>query len=243
MHPATQTLERPAPPAAVPEAPGAPGGIVTAPLEHATVEVVGVPFQAIWSPEDGAIRAAGFAEVVGVGDRTAAARGARGSDGGGSDGGAHGTRRVRGDRDGIATEPRRLMDRLARLDPALAARGLSAEPGAGPVVAALRAYAAGDLDALDALPVAQPETPFRGEVWRALRGVSAGSAVTYTELAARAGRPAAVRAAASGCANNLVALVVPCHRIVRADGGLGGYLFGVELKERLLRHEGALRTR
>jgi methylated-DNA-[protein]-cysteine S-methyltransferase len=48
-----------------------------------------------------------------------------------------------------------------------------------------------------------------------------------------------VRAAASGCANNLVALVVPCHRIVRTDGGLGGYLFGTDVKERLLRHEGA----
>jgi methylated-DNA-[protein]-cysteine S-methyltransferase len=78
-------------------------------------------------------------------------------------------------------------------------------------------------------------------VWRALRNVPGGAAVTYTELAALAGRPAAVRAAASGCATNLVALVVPCHRIVRTDGGLGGYLFGTDVKESLLRHEGAIR--
>ena len=172
------------------------------PLAHTVVDIVGSPFRAIWTPEDGAIRAAGFATSV---DPEAAS----------------------------------LLDRLAKLDPQLAQRGLSPAPAdSGPVVEALRAYARGELAAVDALTVAQPETPFRGEVWRALRTVPAGRAVTYTQLAAMAGRPSAVRAAASGCANNLVALVVPCHRIVRADGGLGGYLFGTEIKERLLRHEG-----
>ncbi|MFC7764861.1 methylated-DNA--[protein]-cysteine S-methyltransferase [Leucobacter soli] len=124
----------------------------------------------------------------------------------------------------------------------LAVRGVEEAPtGSGPIAEALRSYAAGEFTALDDLPVAQPETPFRGEVWRALRRVPAGEAVTYTELAARAGRPTAVRAAASGCANNLVALIVPCHRIVRTDGGLGGYLFGTDIKRRLLEHECALR--
>lgn len=175
------------------------------PLSSAVVDVVGRPFHAIWTPEDGALRAGGFAT----------------------------------DADPDADS---LIARLERLDPALAARGIAASPSpAGPIVEALRAYADGDLTAIDAIPVAQPETPFRGEVWRALRRVPGGRAVTYTELATLAGRPSAVRAAASGCANNLVALVVPCHRIVRADGGLGGYLFGTDLKERLLRHEGALR--
>ena len=172
------------------------------PLARTVVDVVGHPFHAIWTPEDGAIRAAGFATP---GDPEAAS----------------------------------LAARLARLDPALAARGVGGPVASGAVPEALRAYAAGELAAIDALPVVQPETPFRGAVWRALRGVPAGAAVTYTELAARAGRPAAVRAAATGCATNLVALVVPCHRIVRSDGGLGGYLFGVEIKERLLRHEAA----
>lgn len=175
-----------------------------APLAHAIVDVVGHPFRVIWTPEDGAVRAAGFA--------TAADPHADG-----------------------------LLERLARLDPVLADRGLATAPDpAGPIGTAIRAYAAGDTAALDGILVAQPETPFRGDVWRALRGVPGGAAVTYTELAGLAGRPAAVRAAASGCANNLVALIVPCHRIVRTDGGLGGYLFGVDIKERLLRHEGAL---
>ena len=138
----------------------------------------------------------------------------------------------------VDPEAAELFARLARLDPRLAARGVDATAtGNGTVADALRAYAAGDIAAIDALQVAQPETPFRGEVWRALREVPAGRPVTYTELAARAGRPAAVRAAASGCANNLVALVVPCHRIVRSDGGLGGYLFGTEIKRALLELE------
>ncbi len=147
---------------------------------------------------------------------------------------------------GFATEhdpeARDLERRLAGLDPAAVERGIEPDPG-GPagerVLAALRAYAAGEVEAIDSLPVRQPETPFRGEVWRALRRVPAGRPVTYTELAALAGRPAAVRAAASGCANNLVALVVPCHRIVRRDGGLGGYLFGTGIKRRLLELEAA----
>lgn len=176
-----------------------------APLNRTVVDIVGAPFHAIWSPEDGAIRAAGFAT----------------------------------DADPDADS---LAERLFRIDADAAARGVaeSVQGGDGPVADALRAYAGGQLDAIDALAVRQPETPFRGEVWRALRRVNAGRAVTYTELAGLAGRASAVRAAASGCANNLVALVVPCHRIVRRDGGLGGYLFGVDIKERLLRHEGAL---
>lgn len=147
---------------------------------------------------------------------------------------------------GFATEhdpeARDLERRLASLDSAAVERGIEPGPG-GPagerVLAALRAYAAGEVEAIESLPVQQPETPFRGEVWRALRRVPAGQPVTYTELAALAGRPTAVRAAASGCANNLVALVVPCHRIVRRDGGLGGYLFGTGIKRRLLELEAA----
>lgn len=178
--------------------------MTSAPLEYTIVDIVGHPFHAIWTPEDGAIRAAGFATT--------------------SDPAAE-----------------NLMTRLAALDPDLASRGLAEEPrSSGVIPDALRAYAAGHLEAIDDLAVAQPETPFRGEVWRALRRVPAGAAVTYTELAGLAGRPSAVRAAASGCANNLVALIVPCHRIVRTDGGLGGYLFGTDIKEELLRLERAI---
>jgi AraC family transcriptional regulator, regulatory protein of adaptative response / methylated-DNA-[protein]-cysteine methyltransferase len=83
-------------------------------------------------------------------------------------------------------------------------------------------------------------TPFQQKVWRALRRVEAGKTVSYSELARRAGAPRAVRAAASACARNPVALFVPCHRIVRRDGGLGGYAGGIEHKRRLLELEGAL---
>jgi AraC family transcriptional regulator, regulatory protein of adaptative response / methylated-DNA-[protein]-cysteine methyltransferase len=83
-------------------------------------------------------------------------------------------------------------------------------------------------------------TPFQQKVWQALRRVPLGKTATYTELARRAGAPKAVRAAASACARNPVALFVPCHRIVRRDGGLGGYAGGVERKRRLLELEGVL---
>jgi AraC family transcriptional regulator of adaptative response/methylated-DNA-[protein]-cysteine methyltransferase len=85
-------------------------------------------------------------------------------------------------------------------------------------------------------------TPFQLKVWRALRQVPAGTTATYSDLARRAGIPKAVRAAASACARNPVCLFVPCHRIVRLDGGLGGYggAGGVALKRRLLELEGAI---
>ena len=64
-----------------------------------------------------------------------------------------------------------------------------------------------------------------------------GTTVSYAELAARAGGPRAVRAAGSACARNAICLFVPCHRIVRSDGGLGGYYYGLATKQRLLEHE------
>lgn len=110
----------------------------------------------------------------------------------------------------------------------------------GAIPDALRAYASGDLLAIDTLKVEQPGPEFRSQVWETLRTVPAGEAVTYTELAALSGRPTAVRAAASSCATNLVALIVPCHRVTRSDGSIGEYGYGAALKERLLRHEGAI---
>ncbi|MDO4243085.1 MAG: methylated-DNA--[protein]-cysteine S-methyltransferase [Actinomyces sp.] len=106
-----------------------------------------------------------------------------------------------------------------------------------PVASALRAYAAGDVVALERIAVRQPGSEFRQRVWAELRTVAPGAPISYTELAGRAGRPAAVRAAASGCATNRIPLIVPCHRVVRADGGLGGYAFGLDLKRLLLEHE------
>jgi methylated-DNA-[protein]-cysteine S-methyltransferase len=100
-------------------------------------------------------------------------------------------------------------------------------------------YFGGDLTAMDGLPVHQPSTPARERLWAALRAVPPGSTVSYAELAARAGSPRAVRAAGAACAANLVAPIVPCHRVLRSDGSLGGYYYGLNRKEWLLRHEGA----
>ena len=107
----------------------------------------------------------------------------------------------------------------------------------GPVTAAARAYHEGDLDAIAAVPVVQRSGDFLMRAWDVLRTVGPGEPVTYAGYAALAGRPAAVRAAASACARNAAALFVPCHRVVRTDGGLGGFRWGVDVKRWLLDHE------
>lgn len=103
--------------------------------------------------------------------------------------------------------------------------------------AAMASYFEGDVDVMNDLPVAQPGGAFRQAAWKAMREVPAGEVISYAELAARAGNPGAVRAAGSACAQNMVAPIVPCHRIVRTGGGLGGYYYGLAVKERLLAHE------
>jgi methylated-DNA-[protein]-cysteine S-methyltransferase len=104
-------------------------------------------------------------------------------------------------------------------------------------VKAVRAYFDGDLTAIDGVAVAQRGGPFMETAWAALRAVPAGAPVSYTDLAAAAGRPAAVRAAAQACARNAAALFVPCHRVVRTDRSLGGYRWGIDVKRSLLAHE------
>ena len=109
----------------------------------------------------------------------------------------------------------------------------------GPVTAAVRAYLAGDLAAIDAIPVEQHTGgAFQAHAWRVLRDVQPGEPVTYTGFAELAGRPAAVRATAAACARNAAALFVPCHRVLRTDGTLGGYRWGLDVKTWLLGHEG-----
>jgi methylated-DNA-[protein]-cysteine S-methyltransferase len=125
-----------------------------------------------------------------------------------------------------------------RLSPALRALPLAA--GDLPWAAKPASdYFDGDLAALDGLAVYQPATPARERLWAELRKVRAGAPVSYAELARRAGSPRAVRAAGGACASNLVAPVVPCHRVIRTDGSLGGYYYGLDRKEWLLRHERA----
>jgi AraC family transcriptional regulator of adaptative response/methylated-DNA-[protein]-cysteine methyltransferase len=87
------------------------------------------------------------------------------------------------------------------------------------------------------LPLDVRGTAFQQRVWQALRKVPAGSTVTYSELANRIGRPKAVRAVAQACASNPLAVAIPCHRVVRTDGSLSGYRWGVERKRALLERE------
>jgi methylated-DNA-[protein]-cysteine S-methyltransferase len=108
---------------------------------------------------------------------------------------------------------------------------------AGDPSKAVLAWAEGDVDAPLSIDVAMEGTDFQRAVWAALRTIPPGHPLSYTGLAAAAGRPAAVRAAGRGCATNRVSLFVPCHRVVPASGGVGGFLWGPAVKEALLTHE------
>ena len=101
-------------------------------------------------------------------------------------------------------------------------------------------YFDGDLRALDGIKVDQQGEKFSQSAWRVMRKVSPGKTISYADLAKRAGSDDAVRAAGSACARNLIALVVPCHRIVKTGGALGNYAYGLKYKQWLLSHEGAL---
>jgi len=106
------------------------------------------------------------------------------------------------------------------------------------VSAVVADWVAGDVDAFNALKVRQPGGEFTQAVWKSLRKVRGGTVISYADLAAKAGRPLAVRAAGTAMATNLIAPIVPCHRVVKTGGALGGYGFGIDLKAKLLQHEG-----
>jgi methylated-DNA-[protein]-cysteine S-methyltransferase len=104
----------------------------------------------------------------------------------------------------------------------------------------LEAYLGGDLDALDAIEVDTGGTDFQRRVWKELRRIPVGTTISYGELARRVGNPKASRPVGAANGRNPVAIVVPCHRVIGADGTLTGYASGVERKRWLLAHEGAL---
>jgi methylated-DNA-[protein]-cysteine S-methyltransferase len=106
--------------------------------------------------------------------------------------------------------------------------------------ARVRAYFSGTLDALEDVSVKTGGTPFQREVWRALRSVPVGETTSYGEIAASLDRASAARAVGAANAANLIALAIPCHRVIGSDGSLTGYAGGVERKRWLLRHEKAL---
>ena len=91
--------------------------------------------------------------------------------------------------------------------------------------------------AAGALPLDLAGTPFQQAVWRELRRIPTGETRSYAELAAAAGYPGAVRAAGQANAANPVAVLVPCHRVIRSDGTIGGYAWGLEVKRKLLERE------
>lgn len=102
---------------------------------------------------------------------------------------------------------------------------------------ALRRYFAGELSAIDQLPVQTWGTPFQRRVWRELRQIPCGTTVSYAQLAARIGQPNAVRAVGLANGANPVGIVVPCHRVIGSNGSLTGYGGGIERKRWLLNHE------
>ncbi|MBF6482849.1 methylated-DNA--[protein]-cysteine S-methyltransferase [Nocardia otitidiscaviarum] len=125
------------------------------------------------------------------------------------------------------------------IHPALRPDTLRRRDSLGAVTAAVEAYHDGDLLAIDTVRVRQTSGPFLTHAWDILRKIPAGNPVTYTEYATVSGRPAATRAAANACARNAAALFVPCHRIIRTDGTLGGFRWGLDIKRWLLVHESA----
>jgi methylated-DNA-[protein]-cysteine S-methyltransferase len=108
-----------------------------------------------------------------------------------------------------------------------------------PAMQRVEAYFAGDLSAIDAIPVASHGTPFQESVWQALRAIPAGTTKSYGELAQAIGRPTAVRAVGLANGANPIGVIVPCHRVIGANATLTGYGGGLARKQWLLEHEGA----
>jgi methylated-DNA-[protein]-cysteine S-methyltransferase len=134
------------------------------------------------------------------------------------------------------SDPARFRHRLARCGET---SGPARSSAARRIVGALRRYFAGDVRAVDGIPV-DPlgGTAFQRRVWRALRSIPAGTTVSYGTLAARVRAPKAVRAVGAANGANPVPIVLPCHRVIGADGSLTGYGGGLATKRWLLRHEG-----
>lgn len=130
-----------------------------------------------------------------------------------------------------------LNELLPLVAPGLRPASVTRRRDLGQVSAAVTAYHQGELAAISDIPVRQRGGEFLQHAWQVLRTIPAGAPVSYTELAAKAGRPQAVRAAAAACAQNPAALFVPCHRILRTDGSLGGFRWTLPTKRWLLDHE------
>lgn len=137
----------------------------------------------------------------------------------------------------LFTEEEEVIRRQLRLQ--IADGQFALEPARNPhsLTDAISRYFAGELGAIDAIPVETGGTPFQREVWRALRGIPCGTTTSYGKIAKQIGHPAAVRAVGTANGANPVAVVVPCHRVIGANGSLTGYGGGMERKRWLLDHE------
>jgi methylated-DNA-[protein]-cysteine S-methyltransferase len=138
------------------------------------------------------------------------------------------------------------VDHQARMDRLLARHypttsfSVSEETAPEPYHRAIQAYFAGELNALNTLPIAFGGTVFQQTVWQALQTIPAGRTLSYGQLAALIGNPKGMRAVGLANGANPIALIVPCHRVIGANGTLTGYGGGMERKHWLLRHEGSL---
>jgi AraC family transcriptional regulator of adaptative response/methylated-DNA-[protein]-cysteine methyltransferase len=132
----------------------------------------------------------------------------------------------------IGDEPSSLIDELRDSFPGIELRAVDDDRLVDRVIALI------ENPALDIhLPLDIRGTPFQQKVWAALRAIPAGLTTTYAALAGRIGEPKAVRAVASACAANKLAVAIPCHRVLRTDGSLSGYRWGVQRKRALIDRE------
>lgn len=137
----------------------------------------------------------------------------------------------------LGDDPQALINQLQ--DQFTHAELIGADPSFEQVVARVVGFIENPYQEID-LPLDIKGTAFQEQVWNALRDIPPGQTVSYSELAARIGKPKATRAVASACAANKLAVVIPCHRVVRNDGSLSGYRWGLDRKGQLLRHEETL---
>jgi methylated-DNA-[protein]-cysteine S-methyltransferase len=119
--------------------------------------------------------------------------------------------------------------------------GFSFEPACNPdnLTRSIGSYFEGELSAINVLPVETGGTPFQREVWRTLRSIPCGATICYAQLAEQIGRPRAIRAVGLANGSNPIGVIIPCHRVIGADGSLTGYGGGIERKRWLLQHENA----
>ena len=103
----------------------------------------------------------------------------------------------------------------------------------------IQAYFNGNISALASIPKKQSGTPFQEKIWDAINTVPYGQTINYKQLASKADVAGAIRAAGSACGQNHLALLIPCHRIIKSDGTMGGYLYGIAVKKALLTYEKA----